>query len=390
MKIQVAIFFGGESVEHEISIISAVQAMQAFDVTKYQTVPFYIAKDRKIYSSNNLLELETYRDLNQITQPQQQVIFFKSNGQVYYRFLKEHLWGKNPAYPLDVALPIIHGTNGEDGTVQGFLEMLDLPYSGCDVIAAGVGQDKVFMKQILAANDLPIVPWTWFLTHEYQLDPTNFLAKIEALGYPVVVKPARLGSSVGISVAKDEAEVKEAIKLASEFDWKIVIEKAVENLIEINCSVLGDLWSQTASVLEQVGGTSTLLTYFDKYQSNDKSKGMASATRIIPAPLSATMTSQIQALAKATFLALGASGVSRIDFLVDSATQAVYVNEINTIPGSLAFYLWQASGVDYPALLEQLIEQAIDRKRQKAQLTFSYDTNILANYAGNGSKGVKK
>lgn len=389
MKINVGVIFGGESVEHEVSIISAVQGMRFLDKDKYQVVPIYITKDRRLFSDERLMNIDAYVDLQQLEKQVPQVVLYKMNQQVYLKPIKAKLFGKTKEVKLDLIIPIIHGTNGEDGTVQGYLELLDIPYSGCDVIAAGVGQDKVVMKHVLAGNQLPIVPWTWFYYHDYQQNASHYLAAIEQIGYPVIVKPACLGSSVGINVAKDQPSLISAIEEAGTFDFKIVVEKMIEHLTEVNCSVLGDVFDCQASVLEQVGANNEFLTYDDKYQGNGKSKGMASTARIIPAPIDENLTQKIQALAIKTFKVLGAGGVSRIDFLIDNQTKTPYVNEINTIPGSLAFYLWQASGVSYPELLDRLVQQAIDRQRRKDKLTYSYDTNILANYKQTGSKGSK-
>ena len=390
MKINVAVLFGGESVEHEVSIISAVQAMRFLDRDKYHVIPLYMSKDHQIYHHEDLVKIESYVNLKNLLEKAIPVVLYRKNDKVFYRDLNQKSIGKNPEFEIDVALPIIHGTNGEDGTVQGFLEMLGLPYSGCNVIAAGVGQDKVFMKHVLAGNNLPIVPWLWFDLNQYKKDATRIFKQAQELGYPLIVKPACLGSSVGISMAHDEAELKDAIKLAFEFDYKLVVEKVVSDLIEVNCSVFGDGVIVEASALEQVG-QGDFLSYQDKYQGkNGKSKGMVSTARIIPAPLSETLTQKIQELAKASFIALGASGVSRIDFLLNQKTQEIFVNEINTIPGSLAFYLWEASGVKYPALLDKLITQAITKERLNKQLTFSFETNILESFSTTGCKGIKK
>lgn len=390
MKINVAVLFGGESVEHEVSIISAVQAMRFLDREKYHVIPLYISKNRQIYFHKNLSKIESYVNLDKLISEATQVILYRKANKVYYRALNEKAIGKNIEQEIDVALPIIHGTNGEDGTIQGYLEMLDLPYSGCNVIGAAVGQDKVFMKHALIGNHLPIVDWFWFENNVFLNNPNKILNEANELKYPLIVKPACLGSSVGISIVNNEVELEEAIKLSSTFDFKTVVEKVVPNLVEINCAVFGDGIETTASVLEQVG-QGDFLSYQDKYQGKaGKSQGMASTARIIPAPLSKELTEKIQKLAKESFIALGASGVSRIDFLLNNETKEVYVNEINTIPGSLAFYLWEASGIDYPKLLDKLIQQAITRQRLREQLTFSFETNILASYSSNGSKGIKK
>ena len=391
MKINVGVIYGGESVEHEVSIISAMQGMNALDKERYNVVPIYISKNKQIYSSEELMDMDSYKDLDQLVKKVPQVFLYKENQKVLVKTLEKKLFQKEVTQTLDVVIPILHGTNGEDGTVQGYLELLGVPYSGCDVIAAGVGQDKVIMKHVLENSGVPICDWTWFYYHDFEAERKEILEKIEKIGYPVVVKPACLGSSVGITVAGNEKEVLDAIDTAGQYDFKVVVEKGIVNLKEINCSVLGDSFESKASVLEEVTKSDTILSYQDKYEGNAKgSKGMVSAQRIIPAPIGDKRTKEIQDLAIKTFKVLGASGVCRIDFMIDEATDELYVNEINTIPGSLAFYLWEPVGVNFMMLMDALINQAIERQRRKEKMYFSYDTNILANFKSSASKGAKR
>jgi len=286
-----------------------------------------------------------------------------------------------------LVIPVVHGTRSEDGTLQGYLDTIGIPFSGSDVMASALGQDKVFMKFAFEKAGLPMVDWFWFKTQTFDLKDIHH--KAHALGYPVVVKPASLGSSVGITLVKDEKMLEEAIQLASTFDTKILIEKAVTQLREVNCSVLGDMQDVKASVLEEVMKQDEILSYKDKYQGKGKSKGMASTSRICPAQLDQTLTQTIQDLALQSFNALGCQGVARIDFLMDQVTQKVYVNEINTIPGSLSFYLWEASGLSFTQLMDTLVHQAIARQRLHEKMTFSYETNLLASYTKGSTKGLK-
>lgn len=392
MKIMVGVIFGGESVEHEVSIISAIQAMKALDEKLYDVVPIYISKQRRLYSSPLLKEIDIYRDLTKLTETIDEVYLINQGNKVELCTVKHKIFNKDYPIAIDVVIPVMHGTNGEDGTVQGYLEMLKIPYSGCDVIAAAVGQDKVVMKYILEGSGLPICDWLWFYGHEYSIKKEAIDLKIKKIGYPVIIKPACLGSSVGIQIVHDESELTNVIIEATKYDRKLVVEKIVESLVEINCSVLGDCYQCEASSLEQVMKNEEILSYQDKYLGNAKtsgSKGMASTSRIIPAPISKAQTELIKDLAIQTFKALGASGVCRIDFLMNAETQAVYVNEINTIPGSLAFYLWQDTGVDFTELMTRLVKQAIARQRRREKMIYSYDTNILAGYKA-GTKGKLK
>jgi D-alanine-D-alanine ligase len=317
-----------------------------------------------------------------------QMALVKSGPKFFLTPIKKSLFAK--PYEVDLIIPVVHGTHCEDGTVQGLFESVGIPYAGCDVIAAAVGQDKVVMKHILQNSGIPIVEWFWFYRYDFEQNTSDYLIRSKALGYPVVVKPANLGSSVGITVAQNEEEFIVAVQEASRYDVKIVVEKGITDLREINASVLGFDQDLRVSVLEEVRKSDAILSYENKYIGGSKgsSKGMASASRIVPAPLSETQTQHIQELAIATFKALGSSGVARIDFMLDGQTDRIYVNEINTIPGSLAFYLWEATGLDFSALMDQLVKQAIDRQRMREKMIFSYETNLLANYK-EGTKGAK-
>lgn len=398
MKIKVAVLFGGDSVEHEVSIISAIQAMNACDQAKYEVIPVYISKERDFYYFDHIPTAQEFSTMDLLKKNNPAVSLVKKGNQVAIEPIERKLFSKT-LNTIDIAVPVMHGTNGEDGTIQGLLEMLKVPYAGCDVIAAACGQDKVVMKHILQNSGLPICPWTWIYGHQFEKNEAKIQALIQQMGYPVIIKPACLGSSVGITIAHQESELKEAILDAAQYDNKIVIEKMVENLREINCSVLGSVFECKASVLEEVSKEGhEILDYEKKYlggsksakgtkgvscaKGSTKSGGMANTARIVPAPLSPDETKKIKELAVSTFEVLGASGVCRIDFMMDGSTKNIYVNEINTIPGSLAFYLWQEENVDFSMLMESLITQAIDRQRRREKMITSFDSNILANYKG--------
>ena len=397
MKLNIAVFFGGESVEHEVSIISAHQAIEALDKNKYNVIPVYVSKERKLYVSDLLKDISNYKDLKQLISQCTQVSITSEDNRVVIRPVKPSLFGPKELGTIDVAIPVMHGTNGEDGTIQGFFEMLKVPYAGCDLYGAAIGQDKVLQKNVLNDNNLPITNWFWVYGAEMDTRQSEILYKVHRLIYPVIIKPARTGSSVGISIAHNDEEYLACFDEARQYDEKIITEKVVKPMREINCSVVGDSYSCVASVLEEVSSVSQdeLLSFSDKYLGGSKStksegsKGMASTARIVPAPLTDEQTRLIQQLAKETFRVLGTSGVCRIDFLMDADTKKVYVNEINTIPGSLAFYLWQAAGVSFSELMDKLVELALDRERRRSKMTFSYETNILSNFSASSAKGSK-
>jgi D-alanine-D-alanine ligase len=387
MKIKVGVIFGGETVEHEVSIISAVQAMENIDDEKYEIIPIYISKDRTWYSGKMLREIEVYNDFDSLKKYAKRVVLFKKDGRFY---LQSTGFFKKIVSELDIAFPIVHGNNAEDGTLQGYLETIGIPYVGSRVLGAALGQDKVIMKQVMGAEGLPIVPYTWFYDSEYLLDKEKIVKEVKKLGYPVIVKPATLGSSVGITFVKDESRLDDAINEAMKYDTKVVIEKTVDNLLEVNCSVLGNYEYQQSSVIEEVISSEEFLTYQDKYigkGKGGKSKGMVSADRIIPARIDKELEDEVKELAKKTFKVLNLNGVCRIDFLIDRKTKKVYVNEPNTIPGSLSFYLWEPAGKKYTDLLDDMISLAIKDYKNRHKKVYSFNTNILSNY--NGIKGLK-
>lgn len=395
MKIKVGVFFGGRSVEHEVSVISALQAIDSIDKEKYSIIPVYIAKSGVWYTGDTLLNIDNFKDIDKLLSEAKKLMIENDGNErimVKYPLSK---FAKNILGSLDVAFPVIHGTNGEDGTLQGYFESIDLPYVGCDVLSSAVGMDKVFAKKLLKDAGIPVVECVWFYSTEWLKDRENIITKIEAeIKYPLIVKPATTGSSVGVKRVDNRLELEDAVDLARSFSKKIMAEVMVVNLREINCAVLGDYERAEASVCEEPISSKDILTYQDKYMSNGSkgsgSKGMSGASRQIPALISPEMTKEIQKLALDSFRTLGCAGVSRIDFLVDKDTDKVYVNELNTIPGSLAFYLWEATGKKYSQLTEDLIKLALKKDREKQELMFTFDSNILAMQGGiKGSKGIK-
>lgn len=391
MKIKVGVIFGGETVEHEVSIITACQAMEHMNKEKYDIIPIYISKDRYWYTGKMLTDIDIYRNFEDLKRYATKCVLTKKNGEYFLQ--KTNGLFRKDITTLDVIFPIVHGNNVEDGTLQGYIETVGIPYVGSRVLASALGQDKVVMKQVFAASDIPIVDYTWFFDTEYLDDQDGILNKIDKLGYPVVVKPATLGSSVGITYVKDKNDIKEAIEEAIKYDSKIVVEKAVPNLLEVNCSVLGNYNYQQTSVIEEVISSAEILSYKDKYiggaKKSGSSKGMASASRVIPARIDSKMEEEIKEIAKKAFVALNLSGVCRIDFLIDKKTSKIYINEPNTNPGSLSFYLWEPIGKKYEDLLDEMITLAIKDYKNRAKKTYSFKTNILANFKG-GLKGAKK
>ena len=341
MKIKVGVIFGGKSVEHEVSIISALQAINNIDKEKYEIIPIYISKDKTWYIGNELSKIENYKNIDMLIKKCVPVCLCKIKNE--FSLITTNSIIKRNVKKIDVAFPIVHGKNVEDGSLAGLLETIGIPYVGSGIIGSAIGQDKVVLKQLLRVNEIPVIDDVWFYDYEYLEQKKLIKKKIKQLGYPVVVKPANLGSSIGVKYVKDESLVEDAIVAAIEYDNKILVEKAIDNLVELNCSVLGNCQKQETSAIEEVTSNNDILTYEDKYVGNGKKaspkKGMLNTSRIIPARISKDIEKEVRELSKMTFKALNLNGVCRIDFIVDKKTNKVYVNEPNIIPGSLAFYL---------------------------------------------------
>ncbi len=393
MKIKLAVLFGGKSVEHEISIISALQACEYINREKYEVIPLYMTKEGAFYTGEHIGHIERYKDIPLLLRESTRVLLLSEEGKVnMVRYPMKKL-GSNVLGSIDVVFPIVHGTNVEDGTLQGYLQTLGLPYVGCDVLSSAVGMNKYVMKAVFKDNDIPVLPCACYNLADFE-DVEKLLDRIEGrFPYPVIVKPINLGSSVGISKADHREDLEEALGLAFNFSQKVLVEPAIQHLKEINCAVLGDELEAEASECEEPLNAEEILTYEDKYigggKSKGASKGMASLSRAIPANISAQRREEIRQMAVRAFQCLGCSGVARIDFMIDQDTDQVYLNEINTIPGSLSFYLWEPVGLPYTELLERMIQLALKRHRENGKLTFSFETNVLSGVKLGGAKGTK-
>ena len=395
MKTKVGVFFGGRSVEHEISVISALQAINAFDKNKYEVIPVYVSKQGKWFTGPALLDISNYKDMKSLEGKVEEVYMKPVYGdyKLYRANLKGGLFSKKDPVieDLHIAFPVLHGSHGEDGMFQGVLETIGIPFVGCDTLSSANGMDKITMKMILRESGIPVVDYVWFTDREWLSNREAIDKKIEEdLGYPVIVKPANLGSSVGINKASDRKTLDSAIENAIRFSSRIIVEHMIQDMMEINCSVLGDADNRESSVCEEPLKQKDFLTYDEKYGSGGKS-GMQSSQKKIPAEIPSETSAKIQQLASETFRVLSCNGVSRIDFMIDNENKDIYVNEINTIPGSLSFYLWEETGLSFEHLIDKLIALALKRKRDTDRKTYSYDTNIFTMGGGlkGGIKGLK-
>lgn len=390
MKTNIGVFFGGCSTEHEISVISASQAMSAIDRSVYDVTPVYITKQGHWYTGEALFDVSNYRDIPSLLEKCTEVYMEPVRDDYNLYTQKKKLFGSNVYTTLDVAIPVLHGAYGEDGTFEGILDAIAIPYAGCNVLASANGMDKITMKMILQACDVPVVDYVWFTDKQWFAQKDALIAKIEKeLGYPVIVKPANLGSSVGIGRAKDRTQLIDRINDAERYSTRIIVEHMIENLHEVNCSVLGDCDDYKTSVCEEPIKSGEILSYEDKYMGGTKgAKGMQASQKRIPADLLVEVSDRIRFLAGETFRVLSCHGVSRVDVIIDADNGNIYVNEINTIPGSLSFYLWEATGLPFDKLMDTLVKLALKRKREQSKKTISYDQNIFA--MGGGVKGGVK
>ena len=396
MKIKVGVLFGGMSVEHEVSVISALQACNALDKEKYDVIPIYITKNSEMYVGEEVGKIESYRNIPQLIKNSHRVILVNDAGKTQLCCYPPKKFGNNVYDYIDIAMPVVHGTNVEDGALQGYLQTVGVPYTFCGVTASAIGMDKYAMKCIFKDNGIPVLDCVTVHSSRYAANADEVKKEIEGrIGYPVIIKPINLGSSVGISVAHDASDLEEALDYAFGYADRILAEHAITNLTEVNCSVVGDISEAEASECEQPISGGDILSFEDKYISDakgGKQSGMASLKRKIPADITPQQRDTIRNLAVKAFKALDCCGIARIDFMIDNDNGEIYLTEINTIPGSLSFYLWEPVGVKYPALLDRIISLSLKQEREKKALTFSFDSNILEGFTGGklgGAKGGK-
>lgn len=379
-KLRVGVIYGSRSVEHEVSVITALQAMDALDPSRYDVIPLYITKQGEWLTGPSLRKIDAYHpdsDLRRsltraslLPVPNEGVLHVVEKG----RLLS---FSSGTRVVIDIAFPCVHGTLGEDGTLQGLFELADIPYVGCGVLASAVGMDKVAMKAVFRSADLPTLDCAVVRRDEWERQPDAVVERLErTVGYPGFVKPANLGSSVGITRAVDQVSLRSALEVASHYDSKILVEPGLDGAVDVNCSVLGFGDDVRVSVCEQPVSWEQFLSYEDKYIRGGKNQGMKGASRRIPAPISEALTKKVQDLAVRAFQAIDAAGVARIDFLITQDEQ-VFVNEINTLPGSLSFYLWEASDLPFPKLLDRLVEIAQERHAVRQKTDYSFDSKLL-------------
>ncbi len=395
-KIQLGVLFGSRSCEHEVSIISAVQLMRAVNRDKYDVIPVYISKKGEWFTGDALLDISAYTpfDENRKGVYRVQLDVTAGSGALTRMEQGKGLFAKDRQIVvarLDCVIPVFHGMHGEDGSIQGLMELCNIPYASAGIGASAIGMDKVYMKQFFKGCGFPVLPGIACLRAQWEQDPEAMMDRIETeIGYPVFIKPALLGSSIGVSKASDRSELKDALELGFDFDRKVLAEKGLNDPLELNCSVLGYNGDVKASDIEMPISGGELLSFMDKYGSGaDSTKGMASLKRVLPAPIEPELYQQIQQLSKDIFVAMDCKGVVRIDFMFDSASQTLYITEINTIPGSLAFYLWEAGGMPYSQLIDEMVCCAMEAQQDKDDSNYAYSSDILNGLSLGGKTGAK-
>lgn len=381
MRLNIGVIFGGKSVEHEISIISAIEAMGYADENKYKIVPIYIDKDNTWYTGEHLKSIINFRDIDLVKRYAKKVALVKVDKSFVLQRLG--MFKKNLCV-IDIVVPIGHGAYLEDGSLQGYLNMLGVPYAGPSVLGAALGQDKVIQKELLKVNNIPVVNYTWFYSYELS-DKKLVQERLSKLKFPVFIKPSSLGSSIGIEIAEDEKDFFKKVKNTMKYDKKILVEEKVNDVKEINISVLGNYKKVEVSEIEEINSNADFYSFKEKYVNNfSKTQEKDKKTKPI---ISKEMIEDMKEYAINTFKALDGNGVARIDFLINDKTKEIYVNEINTIPGSLSSYLWKAKKKNQTELFDDLIAIAVDNKKDDEQIQKAIPGNLLERF--DNLKGTK-
>jgi len=397
VKKQIGVIFGSRSCEREVAIISAVQMMRHADREKYDIIPVYIDEHGGWYTGEQLKEITSFKPFRPEQAGIVKVYLDLSSGSGALLTVKKGtgLFSREQTEivaRIDVFIVVMHGLNGEDGTLQGLLELANVPYTSTGVAGSALGMDKIMMKQFFRGAGLPVLPGVWFTRSMYQQDASEVIQKVNReLGYPVFVKPANLGSSIGVSRADNAEELVDSLELAFEYDRRVLVEKGLDKPIELNCSVLGYDDVAEASPIEMPINNDEFLDFKDKYLASGGSKGMASLHRVLPAPIEDELRIQIQSMSKEIFRMLDCKGVVRIDYMFDRKEGEIYITEINTIPGSLAFYLWENAGLSYTEMIDRLVIYAEKAHNDKNQANYAFTSDILngVTFGAKGTKGSK-
>lgn len=380
-KKTIAVIFGGRSAEHDVSIITAhipvIQSLLATD--EYTVVPIYIGKDGSWYSEEAMNDMAYFQqpDFEERVRRNKKLQIAISDG---LQLIFPGMFPKSIS--VDVVFPTMHGTYGEDGSLMGLLRMANVPFVGCGLSASAVAMDKVLTKQVVAAEGLPVVPYVWFTKADWEQDRSKWLTQIEKLNGSLFVKPVHLGSSIAITKVADRADVEQAIEVALHYDDKVLIEESVEDLIEVTLPILGNNELQLAAIERPLNDTE-FFAFQDKYLSGGKKgSGVNSQPSEIPANIDADLAQEVEELGRGVYRTLGCSGIARVDFLIDSKKNTVFVNEVNTLPGSLYHHNWKSVGISNIELVTKLVTLAEERFAEEKKLTRTFTSDVLSQAGG--------
>ena len=384
MKINIGVIFGGKSVEHEISIITAIQAMNNIDKDKYEVFPIYITKDLQWYTGGCLKFIDTFKDFDLIKRYAKRVNLVNSNG----RFILQTCGLiKRELTELHLAFPMVHGANVEDGSIQGYLNLVGIPYVGSNTYSSAIAQDKVFTQQLLQSIGVPVTKFVWFGERFYRNKKEELFKQIDDLKYPLIIKPSTLGSSIGIEIIERKEELDSTIERVFKYDNKLLIEEAIEDMVEYNCSVLLTDKGNITSDIEEIISTKGIREYGDKYFNDEDTD--SPIRRVYPAKLSQKLASDIEMMSLTVFKMLNLKGTARIDFLYDKSNKKLYVNEVNSIPNCFTHHLWESRNISYKELLTIMIEDAIKAVVKKEGMTLTLDSDILKDINNKNIKDMK-
>jgi D-alanine-D-alanine ligase len=386
----IGVFFGSGSAEHDISIITAQLIIAGLKGLGYLVTPVYITKKGRWMIGEELGEMKIFTDPKKKVEDSKKLFEYyldleESNGKMVFK--KKGLGGKS--ITVDLAFPALHGTYGEDGTMQGLFEMLRVPYVGCNVPASAVAMDKALTKIVVQSAGIPTTKFVNFNKKDWLDKKQQIIGEIKNLKWPVFVKPVHLGSSIGIGKATDEKELENKIEVALFYDDKVLVEEAVENLMDVTCCVIGNDELRASSLQESIY-SADMLDFDDKYiKGGGAQTGKSQSGFVIPARLDETTTKNIQEAAKKVYKAIGCSGIARVDFLYNKETKQFFANEVNPLPGTLYHHLWKASGMELDELLKNLIKFAEEKYEQRKQINFTFESSVLKNLGGGKMKGGK-
>lgn len=370
MKLSIGVIFGGRSLEHDLSVLTAIQAMDNIDKERYEVVPIYITKDLTFYSGGMLRYIDSYKDFRLIDRYATKVNLINKNG----KFILQTTGLIKRVYKeIHLAFPMVHGKYTEDGSIVGYLETLGIPVVGSDIYSSSLCQDKVFTKEVLNGNDIPVVDYVYFSDSDYKLDKEDIFKKIEELSYPLIIKPARLGSGIGIEIVNRKEELESSIEKAMKNDERVLVEEYIADRREFNMAVLLSKGKLIGSVIEEIIKDEPC-NYYDKYRKDNEDDTFK---RIFPADISKALTDEIEKTSKKTYKVLALSGVARVDYVYDNKKKKLYVNEVNTIPNFFSHHLFDDKNIDYRELLGIMIKEAIDKIHKENDMVKDIEDNLF-------------